>query len=163
MTFIFDWLPSFIFQILLIIGVLGSVLSLFLDQLTLIPVTFRIPFRILSAIFLGIGLIFMGYNSSNEKWLSKVHEGELKIAKLETQAEKITIKEVTKYIDRIKVIKEKGETVVKEIPIYITKNTDDRCTLTLGVLRAHDSAAGEVPRSSTTTDGQGTSTESGRK
>ena len=55
--------------------------------------------------------------------------------------EKIVTRTEIEYRDRIRVIKEKGDTVVREVPIYVTKEDDSACELRAGFVRVHDAAA----------------------
>lgn len=69
-----------------------------------------------------------------------------KQAELTAAANKVTVQVVTEYVDRVKVVKEKGDTIVKEVPVYITTQADNQCTLTEGFASIHDAAAkNEVP------------------
>lgn len=55
----------------------------------------------------------------------------------------ITKQVVTEYRDRIKVIRETGQTIIKEVPIYVPV---DSCQLPGGFRVLHDAAArGELP------------------
>lgn len=57
-----------------------------------------------------------------------------------------TVTEVqTKYVDRIRTIKVKGETIIKEVPVYVDKSDDAACELRRGFVRLHDSAARNQP------------------
>ena len=59
---------------------------------------------------------------------------------------KVTEKIVTEYVDRVKVIKEKGDETTKIIPQYITIADDAACHVNVGARILHDAAArGEVP------------------
>lgn len=49
--------------------------------------------------------------------------------------------EVTKYVDRVQTIRVKGDTVIKEIPRYVTVEADAACTVPGGFVRLHDAAA----------------------
>jgi len=49
--------------------------------------------------------------------------------------------EVTKYVDRVQTIHVKGDTIVKEIPRYVTIEADAACTVPGGFVRLHDAAA----------------------
>lgn len=49
--------------------------------------------------------------------------------------------EVTKYVDRVQTIRVKGDTIVKEIPRYVTVEADAACTVPGGFVRLHDTAA----------------------
>jgi hypothetical protein len=57
------------------------------------------------------------------------------------------IKEVVvyQYIDRWRTVVEKGQTVVKEVPIYVTEKADAQCTFTRGFVGVHDAAASNSP------------------
>ena len=48
---------------------------------------------------------------------------------------------VTKYVDRVQTVYVKGETIVKEIPRYVTAQADAACTVPVGFVRLHDAAA----------------------
>lgn len=142
MTFLFEWLPDFVFQILLLIGIGGSLVSVFLGRL--IPLGYDAIVKIASVICLAIGLTFVGYNAANEKWEAEVAADKLKIAQLETKSAEVTVKVVTEYIDRVKIVKEKGETIVKEVPIYITAESDAKFQLPFGFVRSLNAAASQV-------------------
>lgn len=48
---------------------------------------------------------------------------------------------VTQYVDRVRTIEVKGETIVREIPRYVTPQADAACTIPVGFVRLHDAAA----------------------
>ncbi|CAJ0743849.1 Signal peptide protein [Ralstonia mannitolilytica] len=53
---------------------------------------------------------------------------------------------VTKYVDRERIIRVKGDTVIKEVPRYVTVQADAACVVPRGFVRLHDAAAaGAVP------------------
>ncbi|MGD7095893.1 hypothetical protein [Ralstonia solanacearum] len=55
---------------------------------------------------------------------------------------------VTQYVDRERVIREKGDTIVKEIPRYVPMQADAACVVPRGFVRMHDTAAaGSLPDS----------------
>lgn len=59
------------------------------------------------------------------------------------QQAKVTERVVTKYVDRVRVIRERGATIVKEVPIYVPS---DAAPLPGGFRLLHDAAAaGAVP------------------
>ncbi len=66
----------------------------------------------------------------------------------------VTVTEI-EYRDRIKVIKEKGATIVEQVPIYITADTDRGYPLPAGFVRVHNAAAaGEVAGPAAESDSQ---------
>lgn len=51
---------------------------------------------------------------------------------------------VTEYVDRVQTIRVKGDTIIKEVPRYVTVQADAACTVPFGFVRLHDAAAGGV-------------------
>ncbi|WP_164276504.1 hypothetical protein [Stenotrophomonas sp. B1-1] len=56
-----------------------------------------------------------------------------------------TTRVVTQYVDRIQVVRERGATVVKEVPVYVTQNADAACAVPAGFVQLHDAAATGQP------------------
>jgi len=52
---------------------------------------------------------------------------------------------VTKYVDRVQVVRERGATLIKEIPVYVTPIADAACVVPAGFVRVHDAAAEGTP------------------
>lgn len=99
-----------------------------------------------------------GHQYSENAWEKrftelKAQEAEqiAKIKELEVQSQKVNVETVIKYVDRVQVVKEKGATIVKEIPVYVSAKSDDRCTIPTGFVRSHDAAANpdSVPTTAT--------------
>lgn len=47
----------------------------------------------------------------------------------------------TKYVTRDRIIREKGETITREVPIYVTQADDARCDVNAGFVRSYNAAA----------------------
>jgi hypothetical protein len=52
---------------------------------------------------------------------------------------------VTEYVDRVQVIKERGATIIKEVPVYVSAQADAACTVNAGFVRVHDASARSLP------------------
>jgi hypothetical protein len=48
---------------------------------------------------------------------------------------------VTRYVDQVRVVHERGATLTKEIPVYVTAQADAACSVPVGFVRVHDAAA----------------------
>ncbi len=48
---------------------------------------------------------------------------------------------VTEYVDRVQVVRERGQTIVKEVPVYVTQKADAACTVPAGFVRLYNAAA----------------------
>ncbi|VVD78509.1 hypothetical protein [Pandoraea fibrosis] len=52
---------------------------------------------------------------------------------------------ITKYVDRVREIRVKGDTIIQKVPVYVTAEADAACTVPVGFVRLHDAAAGNTP------------------
>ncbi|KGE07970.1 signal peptide protein [Burkholderia gladioli] len=63
----------------------------------------------------------------------------------ERDAARRDVKVVTQYVDRVQVVREKGDTIIKEVPVYVDRDADRACVVPVGFVRVHDGAAANVP------------------
>lgn len=63
----------------------------------------------------------------------------------ERDAARRDVKVVTQYVDRVQVVREKGDTIIKEVPVYVDREADRACVVPVGFVRVHDGAAANVP------------------
>lgn len=54
---------------------------------------------------------------------------------------------VTRFVDRVQVIHERGATITREIPVYVTEKSDRACAVPAGFVSVHNAAAANVPLS----------------
>jgi len=53
---------------------------------------------------------------------------------------------ITRYVDRVQVVREAARVITKEVPVYVTPEADAACTVPAGFVRIHDAAAeGRAP------------------
>lgn len=68
---------------------------------------------------------------------------------------KISVGVITKYVDRIKVIHEKGDTIIKKVPVYVTRKDDSKCTVNRGFVSLWNSSnKGLLPATSRTVNAE---------
>ena len=134
-----SFLPEYFFHLLTLLGFLGALACLF-------PIPYKTIVQVISVVVIAFSLYMEGGIANEAEWKLKVKEAEAKVAQKETQAAETTVKVVTKYVKTVETIKEKGDVIIKEIPIYITKNDDSMCDVPNGFVLLHDSASrNEVP------------------
>lgn len=68
-------------------------------------------------------------------------EGERDTAIAERDTARNNVRVVTQYVDRVQVVRVAGETITREIPVYVTQKADAACAVPVGFLRIHDAAA----------------------
>lgn len=79
------------------------------------------------------------YKAANKR----ADDAEKTVASLRSQLDstEAAVVTVTKYVDRVRTIEVKGDTIIKEIPRYVTAQADADCTIPIGFVRLHDAAA----------------------
>lgn len=115
------------------------------------------PYRLLTWVALAAALVgagwFKGAGHVQHQWDAAVAEQARQVAKVEKQQAEATVQVVTRYIDRVKVIREKGDAIIKEVPVYVPSEADAVCTIHRGFVRLHDAAASNViPRAAEPAD-----------
>ena len=139
-----EFLPNWVFYSILGAGFVGLAATTFLSAF--IPLLYRAPIQIISISLLVFGIYMSGAISNQAEWKAKVAALQVEVAKKETISATITTDVITKYVDRIKIVKEKGNVIIKEVPTYITKTDDSKCVVPNGFVVLHDSASrNEVP------------------
>lgn len=133
-----NFLPAWLFDVITVLTAIALFVSILLSDI--IPSAYRIPAQIAAGVVLAVCLYFQGGIANEETWKIKVAETQKEIADLKQKQAETTVEVVTKYVDRIKVVKEKADVIVKEVPKYITQADNDRCVLPDSVRMLHDAA-----------------------
>ena len=108
------------------------------------------PYRLLALAALAAALVGFGWLKGaghvQARWDAAVQQQSLQTAAVRERQAQATVKVVTEYVDRFRVVREKGDTIVKEVPVYVPVEADAACTINRGFVRLHDAAAaGDLP------------------
>lgn len=108
------------------------------------------PYRLLALAALGIALVSFGWlkgaSHLQAQWDAATAAQQLAQTQVQTRQAQATVQVVTRYVDRIQVVREKGDTLIQEIPVYVPVQADAACTVRRGFVSLHDAAAaGELP------------------
>jgi hypothetical protein len=68
---------------------------------------------------------------------------------------------VVRYVDRVQIVRERGATITREIPVYVTTQAESQCTVPVGFVWLHDAAAQGVPVGDPTGDPDAPATDLG--
>lgn len=114
-------------------------------------------YKLIAAALLSVALItgayFKGRSDVNQAWDKEKLIQEAKIKDLEAKSAEVTVQIVTEYVYKDRIIKEKGDQIVKYVDKYITAEQDSACVLGNNIIRLHDAAANnEVPDTAGLTD-----------
>ena len=146
---ILSWLPDWLFYVFTLVGITGLVIAFTIGKL--IPIEYRLALKFVSTGACAFGLFMIGAISNENIWQLKVKEMETAIAKQELAAAEVTHEVITQYVDRVKIVEGKTHEIIKKVPVYITKESDDKCTINNGFVSLHDHASkNEVPDSTGT-------------
>ena len=132
-------LPNAVFHAIVIAGVLAVLGSMFLKMVPLVN-KYYIPMRIAGFVLFTFGIYFEGGLANEERWVAKVKEMEAKVVVVEAEGKKETVKIQQKIIIQEKVIREKGEDIVRYIDREIVKY-DNSCIIPKEVIDTHNKAA----------------------
>lgn len=109
------------------------------------------PYRLLVLAVLGVALVGFGWikgaSHVQAQWDAAIQQQALQTAAIRERQSQATVKVVTQYVDRVRIVREKGETIIKEVPVYVPVQADAACTINRGFVRLHDAAAaGDLPK-----------------
>lgn len=110
----------------------------------------RWPYRLLALAALAVALIGFGWVKGaghvQARWDAAVQQQTLQATAIREHQALATVKVVTEYVDRVRVVREKGDTIIKEVPVYVPVQADAACAINHGFVRLHNAAAaGELP------------------
>lgn len=108
------------------------------------------PYRLLALAAFGIALVSFGWlkgaSHVRAQWDAAAAKQQQALAKAQIRQAEATVQVVTQYVDRIQVVREKGDTLIQEVPVYVPVQADAACTVHRGFVSLHDAAAaGELP------------------
>jgi 4-hydroxyphenylpyruvate dioxygenase-like putative hemolysin len=90
-----------------------------------------------------IGVYMSGSIANNEAWEAKVKEVESKLAEAEAQGAKETIKIVEKVVVQEKIVRQRGQDIVKIVEKEVVKY-DNKCEIPPPFIEIHNQAAEKV-------------------
>lgn len=110
-------------------------------MLTSIPAIYRVlaVLAFLASVFF-YGMM-TGRGQIQGQWDAATAKQTTQIVDLKERQADASIKVVTKYVDRVQVIRQQGADIIKELPVYVTREADSSCVLPRGFVRLHDAAA----------------------
>jgi len=132
-------LPNAFFHAIVIAGLLAVLGSMVLKKIPFVD-KYYIPMRIIGFVVFTFGIYFEGGLANEEQWVAKVKEMEAKVAAAEVAGKKETVKIQQKVVVQEKVIREKGEDIVRYIDREIVKY-DNSCIIPKEVIDTHNKAA----------------------
>jgi hypothetical protein len=144
-----DTLILWICNSLLAAGFLLTVAAFFIQTVPLLN-QYRLPAQILGIALLVIGVYWRGGYAVESEWRERVAELELKVAEAEKQSAQVNTEIVTKIVTKTKVIRERGDDIVKYLDREVVKNQEvirfvENCPIPEVIVNTHNAAALNKP------------------
>ena len=136
-----DFLPFWIFHLIVLIGIGGILASVVLKFIPFIS-KYNLPLQVGSIILLVFGVYMEGGIANQEKWEARVKELEAKVAVAEEQSKTANAKLDAKMKEKAKVIKEK-EYIIKEKIVQVKEKIDAVCQIPIEAIQLLNEAAEE--------------------
>lgn len=145
---IISFLPDWVFHLMLIVGVLGTVAGFVLGVIPAVK-QYVIAIRVISLLVLSMALYLEGGLADYKVWEAKVKEVEAKLAEAELKSAKENTKIVTKVITKTQVVKTRGADIVRYVDREIVKYDEKfakggMCEIPKEFIKAHNDAAESV-------------------
>ena len=151
---------SILYGFILSVMGIGAALFVFGSFAVFLPLVkgYGMLMRTIGTILL-IGSVYLyGGYGTEMKWRAEAAKLKADMDRKVALSEKNSKQIVTKYITKTKVVKEKGDVIIKKVTEYVNKDADAKCVVPKSFVVLHDSAAkNEVPDSTQGIDGTASS------
>lgn len=141
---ILDWLPDFVFHLVLVVGVLALIAGYLLTSIPFIGTNAK-TIQIAGILLTVVGVWFSGGMANEAKWQARVHELEAKVAESEKQSAIANSQIDNAANKRIQQVKE-VQYIVQERLRTDAANIDAQCKLTPSVVELLNAAAQGVKK-----------------
>jgi uncharacterized membrane protein len=136
---ILQFLPSWIFYLLLFAGVIGFLVAHFIKVLPQVELI-----QVASAVAVIFNCYMIGAIANNDAWLARVKELETKVAQAEAQSAQANTDIAEKTVVKTQIIRERGQDIVKYVDREVVK-FDTNCVIPKEFVTVHNRAA-EAPK-----------------
>jgi hypothetical protein len=124
------------------LGIIGLIVGSFASALPLIDQYGKI-IKIVSVVILAGSIYFEGGLNVEREWRARVAEMEDKVKLAEEKSREVNTVIKTKYIEKIKIVKETTNANIQYVEKVVTKY-DNLCTLSNAAIVLHDSASQNI-------------------
>lgn len=120
-----------------------------MDLLKIPPAASSLWIRLLAYLLIGTSLFLLGViwgaSAAGQRELDRANQRAEQTAKLAQATVRVMWKTEIKYRDRIRTVYQKGETIEKQVPVYVTPVDDRHCSINVGFVRSFNAAWSNEP------------------
>ena len=138
---LFEYIPTFFMYVGIAVGLL---LYFFAEVASIAKVSYLTStlVRIVGVFLVVFSIFLLGVSISDKVFKTEIDKKNQEIAQIKKQAKEITKQVVTEYVYKDRIIKEKGDEIVK----YVTTKNDSDCSLHNSTIELlNSSAKNELP------------------
>lgn len=139
---ILDFLPSWIFTLVTVIGLGAFLVTEFLNNIPFVS-TYLKAIRVGAIVALVVGLYMMGGAANQEKWEARVKELEAKVAVAEEQS-KTANAQLDSSIKEKKNLVKQNQIIIQEKIVKVKEQIDSQCVVSPEAIRLLNEAAEAV-------------------
>lgn len=136
---ILQFLPNWIFYLLLLTGVVGLLVTHFVKVLPNAQLI-----KLASVAVVAASIYMIGAISNNDAWLAKIKDLETKVAQAEAKSATLNTDIVEKTVVKTQIVKQRGQDIVKYVDREVVKY-DTTCVIPKEFVLIHNRAA-EAPK-----------------
>ena len=141
LLWLFNYIPSFFIYIMFALGLVmylfSELATVRIAQLITSSVLTPALVRIIGVVVMGMSVFLLGVSFSDAEFKKQIDKKNAEIAKINEDAKDITNQIEIKYVDRDKIIKEKGDEIIK----YVNIKNDADCNLHNSTIELLNAAA----------------------
>lgn len=137
-----NFLPDWVFHLILVVGVLGLIASYFFKFVPFIT-TYRIQLQVVSIILTVLGVWYEGGIAKDREYRERIAELKLQVAQAEKAAAEANAKIEYVYVDRIKVVEKIKYEVLNSIR-ESSSELDANCVISPKAIEILNKAAGKA-------------------
>lgn len=116
---IFNFLPSWIFQLTFFLGI---ILYLVATTLKVLPYSSTFKWASIATIFLSVYML--GMQANDDVWRKRAHDLELQVKALEVKSAQENVKIVEKLVTKREIVKQRGDDIIKYVDREVIKNQE---------------------------------------
>lgn len=136
---ILNFLPNFVFHLMLLIGIVGIVISFIFKTIPFVA-KYHIQMLVISIILTVIAVWYEGGIAKDAEYQAMINDMKLKVAESEKKAAEANAEIEYVFIDRVQKVKD-VQVVIQEKIRDVAVNIDDNCKITLDTIDILNKAA----------------------
>ena len=140
-----NFLPNWIFHVILLAGILGLLASFVLKFIPFFSI-YNLPIQVSAILLIVFGVWFEGAISNQAEWEAKVAELQIKIAEAEAKSQETNVQIITKTVKKLELVRTRGDDIINYVDREVVKDREvikfvEVCPIPQIIINTHNAAA----------------------